>query len=1052
MRCLFALILAAGLAGAQSRLERYAVVLEAPPLAGETNPAKITEVRAAQAGIRAAIEARGVRVLHSTNRLVNAVYVLASEEQAAEIRRIYGVGRVEGVRRLRRALNKAGELVNAPAAWNITGGPDRAGQGVKIGILDSGIDHTHPSLKDDSSPIPPGYPKCRGDDCGYTNRKVIAARSYVDLLVIPEEPAISRPDDLSPRDRVGHGTAAASAAAGKLARGPAAEIRGVAPAAFLGNYKIFGSPGINDSTFDDVVIAALEDAIDDGMDIVSLSFGGPALWAPGDRGSVCGAPANEACDLLVEAVDNATRAGLTVVTVAGNDGDLGLRLPTLNSVQSPGAAASAITVGASTNGHAFYAGCTAEGGSRMRALFGNGPKPAEPLRALLQDVAKLEDDGKACSPLAKGVLEGAIALIERGGCNLSIKVNHAQAAGAVAAVIYQSQSNTITPMSGLSETGIPAALVGHDDGVALKSRTGGAVTLDPALQATDAEADLVAYFSSQGPSIGDSLIKPEISAVGTNMYMATQSYDPNGDMYDPSGYTVAQGTSFAAPMVAGAAAIARQRYPRLRPGQVKSLLVNTAADVLTDFDYSDQPINAPWTAGGNGILDVREMARANVTVEPATLSFGVLGPGVAPPVRTLIFTNLTNGTVNLRFDPRPSAAITLSPANLAIPANSSRELQVRLTSARTESGAYEGDIAVLGGAVTLRIPFLYLVGDNQPFNVFPLRGFDFTGAVNERLPGRLTLKVVDRNGVPVKDAPVRWGATLGNGEISEPNARTDELGIAEARAVLGPRLGEQEFAAGVGNLTVYFSGIARLRPLIETNGVVNAGSLRAGQGVAPGSYVAIYGRGLSDVTRFASTPYLPLSLSGVSVSFDVPSRRESYAGRLYYVSENQLNLQVPWELAGLNSAQMKVSIGDFSSALYTVPLSQYAPAAFEYPEAGTGRILAAARDEAFLLIGTDNPARRGRAIQIYTNGMGPVANQPPTGEPSPTQPLAASTLSPEVTIGGRPAQVLYSGLTPGAIALYQLNVVVPEDAAAGVQPVVITINGITAKTVFLPVQ
>jgi uncharacterized protein (TIGR03437 family) len=363
-------------------------------------------------------------------------------------------------------------------------------------------------------------------------------------------------------------------------------------------------------------------------------------------------------------------------------------------------------------------------------------------------------------------------------------------------------------------------------------------------------------------------------------------------------------------------------------------------------------------------------------------------------------------------------------------------------------------VRVLGSATEIRVPYLYVVPDGAPFNIIPLSGYDFTGVINERLPERLTFKVVDRYGAPVPNLAVRFRSTLGGGSIDRPTPTTDDLGIAEARGILGASLGDQEFAAEAGGLIVYFGGRARLRPVIETNGVSNAASLRVGQGVAPGSYITILGRGLSEATRIASTPYLPLSLAGVSVSFDVPARRLSLPGRLYYVSDSQVNVQVPWELLGLNSVQMKVSLGDFSSALYNVPLNDYSPGLFEYTEASSGRVIASARDQNFELIGSSNPARRGAAIQLYGNGMGPVTNQPLTGEASPSDParLAVSRTLPEVTIGGRPAQVLFAGLTPGAIGLYQINVVVPQDTPAGVQTVQVTVNGVAAKQSALPVQ
>src|SRR6185503_14898732 len=123
-----------------------------------------------------------------------------------------------------------------------------------------------------------GYPRCSGDDCAFTNNKVIVARSYVRQLAAGSAPlnpaADSRPDDYSPRDRVGHGTAVASTAAGFSNTG-LVTFSGVAPKAYLGNYKIYGSPEVNDFTTEDVIIQALEDAMKDGMDIVSFSSGAP---------------------------------------------------------------------------------------------------------------------------------------------------------------------------------------------------------------------------------------------------------------------------------------------------------------------------------------------------------------------------------------------------------------------------------------------------------------------------------------------------------------------------------------------------------------------------------------------------------------------------------------------------------------------------------------------------------------------------------------------------------------------------------------------------------
>ena len=107
-------------------------------------------------------------------------------------------------------------------------------------------------------------------------------------------------------------------------------ITGIAPKAFLGNYKIYGSPGVNDYTFGSAILAALEDAFLDGMDVVSLSFGSSAVYGPLDRGAACGSTdPTFVCDIRADAVENAVAKGMAVVVSAGNDADLGFKYPDL---------------------------------------------------------------------------------------------------------------------------------------------------------------------------------------------------------------------------------------------------------------------------------------------------------------------------------------------------------------------------------------------------------------------------------------------------------------------------------------------------------------------------------------------------------------------------------------------------------------------------------------------------------------------------------------------------------------------------------------------------
>jgi len=819
-------------------------------------------------------------------------------------------------------------------------------------------------------------------------------------------------------------------------------------------------------TFDDVIALALEDALDDGMDIAVLAVGRSAEWGALDT-TECGGSAGDPCDLRAVVVENAVRDGLTVVVPAGNDGDLtafGSGFPALNSINSPGTAPSAITVGATTNSHVFFASVKVPGDNVpsdiqwMATLFGDGPVPGGPYTASLRDVRASEPNGLACSPVGNGTLTGAIALVDRGECAFATKINNAQRGGA-SAVIIINDGDWVFPMTGLIDTAIPAVMIGQTDGQALRNfvasnpdRPG---TLDPRLEPLDAFPDEVAYFTSRGPSIRDNLIKPEVSAIGTDLYMATQVYDPNGDMWDPSGFTAAQGTSFAVPLVAGAAALVQQANPLFTPAELKSAVVSTATpkDQLTDFDEAFNPIPTSVTAVGAGRLDADQAVRTSIVTEPAALSLGVIDGTL--PALGLRITNARNAAVSLTLsvDP-PDSRIALSSTTVNLGPGASQQITVSVDQT-PPPGSYEGYIVIRGGAVEIRVPYLYLRGDGVPFNVIPLSGVDFVGNVNEWVDHRnfnLNFKVVDRYGVPVPDQGIQYRVTKGGGVIEEALDVTDSLGVGSATGTLGPNPGEQEFTAELDNypnLKVYFQGRAKLRPSIYVDGVVNGASFLSKQPVAPGSYVSIFGTSLSDGFRLFSTPYLPLSLAGVSVSFD--SGGVSLPGRINFVDPNQINVQVPWELSGLNSVQMKVSTGPLTeSSLYSLPLNNHGPGFFEKTDpGGTGRTIIAALDEDYQEISSANPAARGKVVQLFANGIGPVDNTPPSGEPAPLSPLVRTLEVPAVTIGGWDAHVSFSGLSPDSIALYQVNVTVPEGLAPGIYEVVLTIGGVQAKTAFL---
>ena len=1077
---------------------RYAVVLTDEPVAvahpGRVNMASSeaagwrTKLAASQKALSAQIVRLGGKVMGGDQDLVNAVFVLATPAGAEAMRSLPGVGRVERLRRYSMLTNRALDLVNTRAGWaRITGGEGQAGAGVKIGIIDTGIDQLHPSFQDASLPAPAGFPQCGpaeiGDCSLWTNNKVIVARSYVNLLNFQYGTSAqdTRPDDVTPRDRVGHGTMSAMLAAGVRVVSSGVTLTGVAPKAYLGNYKIFGAPGINESTYPNVIIAALNDARRDGMDIVTLNLGSPADYPALER--VCGDNSNLACDIQAEAVHNATLGsagspGMTVVAAAGNDGAVSFNYPALGTIQSPATAPGAIAVGASTNSHVWFQTLTVNGlaGSPVNMRLGNGPQLAVPLTAPIRDAAPIDDDrtGQVCRPLPNGSLAGTIAVIRRGNCAFDVKVNYAAAAGAVAVILEQTDGQQfVFRATGLGGTSIPLALIGSTAGKGLRAylaanpdRPG---TLDPAFREVTDTADEIAPFSSQGPSIGngtnnkdtDFLIKPELVAPGTDLLMATQKYDPNSALYDPSGFQVAQGTSFASPLVAGAAALVKQRNSGFTPQQVKSALVNSADSVLFDFDNNGRRAPARVTAAGAGKLNVGNALNVNFTVEPATLPFGVVRGGTTLN-RGLVLRNATNGPLTLNIEVLPgetstmavtalvngavASTITMSPAGTT-------QLTVRLAGTQPAPGSYSGFVRITQQNATsapLRIPYLFLVGDGVPYNILPLSGDGFVRLVDSRVG--FLFKVLDQFGVPVSGANTSRRITGGTAAFTFATERTDPFGAAEGTVALNG-VGPAAFEVQVGNVKYEFAGTARARLVASLAGVANTASGQGAgtEGFAPGSYISIYGNALSDVFKVSSTPYLPISLAGVSVSFDSEANKISVPGRLSFVSAGQVNVQIPWEVQGLTTVSMKVSLGELQTSVIQLPIRNQSPAFFEYTE-GSGQRSAAALDVNFRVLGVSNPARRGAAVQFYLNGLGAVDNRPASGEVSPSQPLATTRVQPVVTVGGRPAQVIFSGLAPGNVGLYQVNVVVPADAPTGRQAVTCTVNGVAAPSTFVTVQ
>ena len=1028
--------------------------------------AVVDTVVATQAPIRRAAATLGLPIVGSTHTLVNAVFVKATPEQAAQLRGLPGVRGVVRMRRFKMKLDTAAALVSAPDAWQAVGGISNAGAGFVIGILDSGIDNTHPAFQDPSLTPPTGFPKALPQNLPYTNSKIIVARSYVGPA-LPVVPSATRPDDVTPRDRAGHGTMVAMIAAGRSVTDPSGRtLTGIAPKAYLGNYKITGSTDIQDFIQEEVIYLAMQDAIADGMDIINLSIGSPAVFGPDDTGAACGAGFNQPCDLLASAITTATENfGVLVVVAAGNEGDAGSPAPTPNTIASPATAYDAIAVGATTNSKQLFSTLSAAPGAPPAlqpalALLGNGPRPAGPLTLPMRTAESTGNDGLACDPLPAGSLTGRAVLVLRGTCEFEQKVINAAAAGAAAVVVYNRDGQDVPiSMTGLVSATIPAAMIGHSAGVALRSfasaTPSATVTLDPKLVENANTPDQVTIFSSRGPNIDDQL-KPDLVAPGSFIYSATQSLDPNGGEYDPSRFASFEGTSFSAPIVAGAAALVMQQNPGLDPILIKSALVNTAS---TNVQDRGQP--ARVTAVGGGKLNAKAAVNPGAVVDSPTISFGTLDSTVRFPFSgTLQVGNVGTNSDTFRVevqqrDPDSNLRLTVNggtTASVTVPGRQFGQVTVAANGRLPAPGFYEGVLKITNnsGSTNLHVPYQYMVARGQPSAIFPVMGDGAAGTAGQPSPELLAFKVVDDLGLPVAGVPVTFRVVDGGGQIVSADTKTDIYGIAAADPDLGPTVGPQTFSGTAGSLTVNFVATARAAPFIADSGVVNGASFASGQKVAPGSIISIFGSNLSELIRSAVRLPLPLALGHVSISFDQVDAGLSIPGRFFFVSPGQLNVQVPWELTGQSTVSMKVRIDDSISNIYTLQLSDSAPGIFEYT-AGSQKLGVVTHANGALVTAA-NPAQAGETVVVYATGVGPVDQPQATGEAALADPLARTKQTPQVTVAGTDAFVFFSGLAPNFVGLNQLNVTIPAGTPSGVQQLVITSNSVASNTVNIPIR
>jgi subtilisin family serine protease len=577
-------------------------------------------------------------------------------------------------------LSQSYQIINAMDAWTAAGGRATAGAGIKIGDIDTGIDETHPFFDPTGFSYPPGFPKCdaadsashhEDQDCNYVSEKVIVAKVFYNK---------ARQQGLDAQAIQDHGTHTAGIAAGVTGKTAVVngveidDMSGIAPGAWLGNYNVFPGGVLNARSED--ILNAVDAAIEDGMDILNLSLGG------GYHGNN---------DLLAIGLDNAVDAGLVVAVAAGNSG------PGQGTLESPGRARKIITVGGSTNQHFVGQPFTypAGGGTTVGAAVGE----FDPLPADSFDLFDTHSNG--CTSVDPGA-SGKLAIIDRGTCTFSQKVANANAAGAVAVLIINNVAGDPIAMARTAgfDDDLPAVMIGKNEGAALRASGATTASAEATFQEfiTPENKDIAYGNSSQGPTLVDFAVKPDLTSVAVNVLSSITCVNKGPDCPgDGSGWAFFTGTSMSTPHIAGSAAVLLQLFPDWSPAQIKSALVNRADLVVKDAATGLHDTGPTLQGGGRENLSVA--ADATTWMDPASASFGRVTVG--RPTSVTITLNNPTGTAQMfsvsttKFTPStfggtvPSIwnagtfstgdpAITV-PASVMVPANGSTTLTVTVS-------------------------------------------------------------------------------------------------------------------------------------------------------------------------------------------------------------------------------------------------------------------------------------------------------------------------------------------------------------------------------------
>jgi subtilisin family serine protease len=688
------------LSAAEGSNRWYVELTGAPVADGNTRAA----VQAEKATFRKAAAAAGIKYTErrSFDVLFNGVAIELSPTERLKLARLPGVKAMYPIQRVAmpqaERLQGAGSVPDLATAIQMTGADiaqntlGLTGAGIKVAVMDTGIEIDHPDFGGTGVPGTTPFP----------NARLVAGYDFVG----DDYDAATNPvpvPDTRPQDCAGHGTHVAGIV------GAHGAVTGVAPDVKFGIYRVFGCVG---STDDDIMLAAMERALADGMQVLNMSIGSAFTWPQ--------YPTAQAADRLVG-------KGMVVVASFGNSGANGLY-----SGGAPGVGQKVIGVASFDNTSITLPAFTISPDNTPIGFVTAAGSPAAPTSGTLPmaRTGTSTTTNDACSALPAGSLTGKAVLIRRGSCAFYVKAFNAQSAGAAAVVLYNNASGIVNPtVAGTPAITIPVVATSDTQGALIDSRlAAGPVDMTWGTQTTrlpSPTGGLISSFSSYGLA-PDLSLKPNIGAPGGNIY---STYP-----IALGSYASLSGTSMASPHVAGAAALILQARPKTASTGMKSLMQNSA-DPHNWWGNPSLGFLDNVHRQGAGMLDIPGAVLSKVVVEPSELALGESQAGAA--TRTLTIRNTTAAPVNLAlshvgalstgpntFTPAFGtgfAAVSFSAPSVVVPANGSASVGVTITAnaGLADDSLYGGYIVLTpdDGSPAYRVPYAGLKGDYQAIQV-----------------------------------------------------------------------------------------------------------------------------------------------------------------------------------------------------------------------------------------------------------------------------------------------------------------------------------------------